>query len=223
MPSQQPPSYEEHERIRRSLLRHEHLPDFIEYLEIVLDLELDTGLRHQLEGEFISSLYMVGRIDDAIAYAQDVTDERPDDALAWRRLASRYHLGSRPDFSSPADRGRAIFYLKKGVAAGRRSNKWLRLVMHDLCRALRANEDYAALEQSMIELMEDLKTPRDVDIPFLEADWLRNLPDGALSEETLTRYHKLMQAEQGRREAAGDNDYVPTLEDLSQYSDVPLD
>ena len=67
----------------------------------------------------------------------------------------------------------------------------------------------------MREIIDDLKNKREIDIPFLEDDWLRFLMPGTLDDALVTRYRSLVAADRARRRGLSEVELSPaTLDEL---------
>ena len=73
----------------------------------------------------------------------------------------------------------------------------------------------AKLDACMREIIDDLKNKREIDIPFLEDDWLRFLMPGTLDDALVTRYRSLVAADRARRRGLSEDELSPaTLDEL---------
>ena len=64
--------------------------------------------------------------------------------------------------------------------------------------------------------MDDLENEREVDIPFLEDDWLKRVPEGKMDEDLRRTYQALVVADKARRRAAVEES-VPTRSQLETF------
>ena len=66
------------------------------------------------------------------------------------------------------------------------------------------------------EIIADLENEREIDIPFLEDDWLKRVPKEEMDEDLRRTYQALVVADKARRRAASEES-VPTRKQLDKF------
>ncbi|MAN79421.1 MAG: hypothetical protein CMM77_09660 [Rhodospirillaceae bacterium] len=98
----------------------------------------------------------------------------------------------------------------------RKCDQWVRDVLFYIYRHLRQLEDYDQHEAYMRETVADLENERELDIPFLEDDWLKRIPVGKMDEDLRFIYQADVAADKARRRAAAEKS-VPTREEWETF------
>ncbi|WP_162913091.1 hypothetical protein [Rhodospirillaceae bacterium SYSU D60014] len=130
-------------------------------------------------------LLMDGREDEALAVIHEHIDLEPDNPLSWCGLASWHHsLGKSPN--APALTS-ALEAIDTAVEKARRRRRWLRYCLNARCRIAVTMQRYDLLAESLRAILE---IPLRANLPdiWLEDDFLRRLPDGAVEPDLLGAY-----------------------------------
>ncbi|MEJ1939104.1 hypothetical protein WDZ92_53575, partial [Nostoc sp. NIES-2111] len=118
-----------------------------------------------------------------IAVCRRAVDEFASDPLLRCALSGAYSYLS-------YDLDRALMEMEAAVDVARRTNQFRRQVLYSKARLLRDMKDYSGLERCLLEIMSEPKSAT-ADIAK-EDDFVRNLPDGAISAGVLRTYLQFM-------------------------------
>jgi len=194
------------------LMRVRLYEEMYEEAEIYLAATRDPDVRFTLMSEM--SLFVYGTSDEGMGFRwlERLCDEFPENPFAWTRMAGWYCLRRDP---TPEQCRIALGHYKTALARARTADEWVRSVLFSICRLHVSAEDWSALEARMREIIDDLENKREIDIPFLEDDWLRFLMPGTLDDALVIRYRSLVAADRARRRGLSEAELRPaTLDEL---------
>lgn len=126
------------------------------------------------------------RLEDVLGNVEvclKAVEEFPLDPLVRTALSGAYSYFS-------FDMERALEEMNAAVDVARRTNQFRRQVLHSKARLLRDMKDYGGLECCLQEIMSE---PRSATADIAkEDDFLKELPDGAISDGVLRAYAEFM-------------------------------
>ena len=169
----------------RPLTRSRNYGEAASLVRARVESEAKVAVRARLLQELDILLLMDGREDEALAVIHERIDLGPDDPLNWCALASWHHsLGKSPD--APALTS-ALEAIDTAVEKARRHRRWLRYCLNDRCRIAVTMQRYDLLAESLRAILD---IPLRANLPdiWLEDDFLRRLPDGAVDPDLLEAY-----------------------------------
>ena len=203
------------EEVLTPLMKQRRYRDVCALVIEKLDAEDDPGFRYEL----ISILLVhLSQIDDEAGrkhWTRILTKEFDHSPFAWATMAMM-GVGAPKRHNTREEDLEALGYYKIALDRARESNQWIRDTLFDICRHLCRMEDYEQHEAYMREIMDDLKNEREIDIPFLEDDWLKRVPEGEMDEDLRRTYQAYVVADKARRRAASEES-VPTRKQLDKF------
>jgi len=202
------------EKVISPLYRQKRFSELRDRVIEILDSESDPDLRKSLMSELAVTFYRPGWVDESRKWAHCRADEYPEDPHSWSYLA-HWYLYSDPE-KDGIENGQEIGLKNYKIALqkARESNEWVRSTLFDICRALTHIGDYKAVEKRMREILKDLEIKREIDVPFLECDWLEHIPEGKIDLELAEEFLTLNDKDKERIKKHGHKDSPPTLDDL---------
>jgi hypothetical protein len=202
--------------IVRPLTKEKRYRDVCDLLIEKLDIETDPDFRFVLIPDLCVYLTQVGDGDACLHWATVLTEEFDDRPLAWSNMAI---FGVGAHHNRPLDETenlQRLGYYEIALDRARKCDQWVRDALFDICRLVTSLQDYEQHEAYMREIMEDLENEREIDIPFLEDDWLKRVPEGKMDEGLRRTYQALVTADKARRRAALEES-VPTRKQLDKF------
>ena len=218
MPQEESPKrYERFYReVVRPLAKEKRHRDVCDLLINKLDTETDPEFRFELIPDLCVYLMQVGEGEACVHWAIVLTEEFDEQPLAWTNMAI---FGVGADHNHPLDESeklQKLGYYKVALGRGRKKNESVRYVLFDICRILTDLKEYEQLDACMHEIIADLENEREIDIPFLEDDWLKRVPKEEMDEDLRRTYQALVVADKARRRAASEES-VPTRKQLDKF------
>lgn len=202
------------EALRKNILeplrKENRLTELSDRVEVVLEGELNPRVRFELISEMASALRLFDEVlsHDWIAR---LTAEFDEDPFAWCQFANWHFM---PEQSTKDELQTVLNHYGTALERARAKNEFIRYVLFDICRILREAQDFAGLEERMREILQDLEIRREVDCPFVEADWLNGITDGAVDPDLAERFRRLEAADKERFKQLGYEIRPATLDEL---------
>lgn len=153
----------------------------------VIESRLESEVEPSKRKEFFTLLGLeCARLEDIagqIKTFERAVQEFPLDPLMRTSLAGAYSYFS-------YDLPRALKVINEAVAVARKTKQFRRQVLYSKAWLLRDMKDYAGLERCLLEIIVEPRS-ETADIAK-EDDFLRNLPEGAISDDALQSYAEFM-------------------------------
>ena len=194
------------------LMRAGLYAEMCEEAERRLAMETDPDLRFAIISTTAMLLYQPENRDLCLYWSERLCEEFDDWPFAWTHMA----MGFRDwNDAANADNLIALGHYETALQRAYAADQWVRYVLFDICRHLTQMEDWPALEARMREIIADLENTREIDIPFLEDDWLRFVMPGLLDADLVARYQALVAADRVRRRGLSEAELRPaTIDEL---------
>lgn len=205
------------EEVLIPLGRQKRFREICDWIVSTLETEDDPEFRFDLIPDLCLHLQMLGDNDACRHWATVLTKEFDDWPLAWTNIAI-YGVGS--DHSGPLngeERKQKLAYYEIALDRAYKKDEWVRYTLFATCRQLTFMKEYGRLADRMREIIADLDNKREIDIPFLEADWLKRVPEGAIDEEVRRTYESYVQADAARRRVSVGEEGPTTRQELEKY------
>lgn len=152
---------------------------------------------------------------EAFHWARHHVVEFEDEPFAWTHLGFTLVSGPHDRAPTPEEIAEGLQHYQTAVDKARARDEWVRFVLFDVIRALMKVEDYVGVEHRMREVLDDLTNKRLSDIPAVEREWVKRIPEGAVDPLLLERWDQLSKASYRRWRRLGEERLsVPTLADL---------
>lgn len=194
------------------LMRAGLYTEMCEEAERRLAMETDPDSRFDIISITATLLYQPENRDLCLYWSERLCEEFDDWPFAWTHMA----MGFRDwNDAANADNRIALGHYETALQRAYAADQWVRYVLFDICRHLTQMEDAAALEVRMREIVADLQNTREIDIPFLEDDWLKRVPEAAIDLCLRDRYTRLVAADRVRRRGLSEAELRPaTIDEL---------
>lgn len=190
--------FAEYNRTIWPLVKERRLAEAIGRLREWAETDNRVGARSFLLFELSSLLMVSGRDDEALAVIHERIDFAPDDPMNWCGLAGWHFYGHGAYDASVETLRAALEAIETAVAKARVHGVWLRHCLNDRCRIVVAMKRYDLLEESLREILAMPVRPGVPDTA-IEADFLRQVPEGAIYRDLLARYRAALAAQEARR------------------------
>lgn len=203
------------DEILAPLMQERRYHDICDLIIEKLDIEADPEFRFEL---FSLLLVHLSQIDDEAGckrWAEALTKEFDHYPYAWTAMA-RSGVGAPKRHNTQDENLEALGCYRIALDRARKCDQWVRDVLFYICRHLCRMEDYEQHEAYMREIVADLENEREIDVPFLEDDWLKWVPEGKMDEDLRRTYQAYVGADKARRLAASEES-VPTRKQLDKF------
>lgn len=197
------------------LMEQRRFREICDLLIAKLDVETDPEFRFEL---FSLLIVHLSQIDDEAGckhWARVLTEEFDHKPYAWTTMA-RSGVGSPKRHNTREEDLEALRYYEIALDRAYKSNQWVRDVLFYICRHLCHLKDYEQHEFYMRRIIDDLDKARELDIPFLEDDWLERVPEGKMDEDLRRTYQAYVVADKSRCREASELS-VPTRKQLDMF------
>lgn len=197
------------------LMNRRRYQDICDLIIEKLAVENNPEFRFELFSILLVHLSQIGDEADCKRWAETLTKEFDHYPYAWTAMA-RSGVGAPKRHNTHEEDLEALGYYEIALDRARKCDQWVRDILFYSCRHLCGMEDFVRHEAYMREIMDDLENEREVDIPFLEDDWLKRVPEGKMDEDLRRTYQALVVADKARRRAAVEES-VPTRSQLETF------
>ena len=204
------------DEILAPLMRQRRYHDVCDLIVEKLKIETDPEFRYELISILLIHLTQINDGAGRKHWVQILTKEFDHYPFDWTTMATM-GVGAPTRQNTRDEDLEALGYYRIALDRARKCDQWVRYVLFDICRHLCRMEDYEQHEAYMREIMEDLENAREFDIPFLEDDWLKRVPEGKMDEDLRRTYQALVVADKARRRAAGIEEGPPTRAELEKF------
>lgn len=204
-----------YQEVVRPLAKEKRYRDACDLFISKLEVETDAEFRFELIPDLCVYLTQVGDGDARLHWAEVLTKEFDSRPHAWTNMVN-FGVGAPKRQNTHEEDLEALGYYEIALDRARKCDQWVRDILFYICRHLCRMEDYQQHESYMREIVADLENEREIDIPFLEDDWLKRVPAGRMDEDLRRTYQVLVVADKARRRAASE-EAVPTRKQLEKF------